>query len=101
MIRPRIGDFVYSENEILLMTVEIEQFAKCRVRGVVFGVLTPAGTVDVELMRNLALFASSNGLEGDSTASASVIANQLNTKQSAFIARLIWWRTKNMVCFLL
>ncbi len=65
MIRPRIGDFVYSENEVLVMTEDIQQFAKCRVQGVVFGALTRTGIVDVELTRKLASLADDNHLQGE------------------------------------
>jgi len=63
MIRPRIGDFVYSENEVLVMTEDIEQFAKCRVQGVVFGALTRTGAIDVELTKKLASLAGDNHLQ--------------------------------------
>lgn len=63
MVRPRIGDFVYSENEVLVVIADIEQFAKCGVQGVVFGALMPNGTVDLDLTKRLALLASSSGLE--------------------------------------
>ncbi|KLO06779.1 hypothetical protein SCHPADRAFT_1002124 [Schizopora paradoxa] len=64
MIRPRIGDFVYSANEVLAMKADIEEFAGCRrVKGVVFGALTPTGTVDVEVTRSLASLSGDRGLQ--------------------------------------
>ena len=43
MIRPRGGDFDYSERELAVMHADIEACKKIGVTGVVFGVLTPAG----------------------------------------------------------
>ncbi len=40
MVRPRGGDFVYSEEEIRQMEVEIDFFKQAGVAGVVFGLLT-------------------------------------------------------------
>jgi copper homeostasis protein len=46
MIRPRAGDFVYSENEFLQMKLAIEQFKKIQVNGFVFGILNSDGTIN-------------------------------------------------------
>ena len=48
MVRPREGNFVYSESEIKQMEVEIEFFKHSGVAGVVFGLLTKSGTIDIE-----------------------------------------------------
>jgi len=53
MVRPRTGDFVYSEEEIGIMLADIHVFKKCGVRGIVTGALTPDGRVDVECMKRL------------------------------------------------
>ncbi len=58
MVRPRGGNFVYSETEILQMEAEIEFFKQSGVAGVVFGLLTDDGAVDVENTRRLAKLAS-------------------------------------------
>lgn len=47
MIRPRIGDFSYSESELDVMIQDIEIFKQEGVAGVVLGVLTKEGEVDV------------------------------------------------------
>ncbi|PVG00933.1 hypothetical protein CPB86DRAFT_805581 [Serendipita vermifera] len=46
-IRPRCGDFVYSEDEMDVMLRDIYVFKSVDVYGVVFGVLEPDGGVDV------------------------------------------------------
>ncbi|KAG5637647.1 hypothetical protein H0H81_003724 [Sphagnurus paluster] len=53
MVRPRTGDFLYSDEEITVMMEEIRIFKKAGVRGVVVGVLDKAGRVDVERMRGI------------------------------------------------
>ena len=58
MVRPRGGNFVYTEAEILEMEMEIEFFKHSGVAGVVFGLLTDDGAVDVENTRRLAKLAS-------------------------------------------
>lgn len=58
MVRPRGGDFVYTEDEIQLMEAEIVYFKESGVAGVVFGLLTKDGTIDVENTRRLANLAS-------------------------------------------
>jgi copper homeostasis protein len=58
MVRPRGGDFVYSEAELLKMESEIEFFKHIGVAGVVFGLLTEDGAVDVENTRRLAKLTS-------------------------------------------
>lgn len=54
MVRPRTGDFVYSEEEISVMLEDIHVFKKCGVRGIVTGALTTDGRVDVECMKRFA-----------------------------------------------
>jgi copper homeostasis protein len=54
MVRPRGGDFIYSEEEIREMEAEIEFFKKSGVAGVVFGLLTEAGEIDVKNTSRLA-----------------------------------------------
>lgn len=48
MIRPRAGDFCYSEAELEQMKREIEAARAAGMNGMVLGILTSAGRVDVE-----------------------------------------------------
>jgi copper homeostasis protein len=57
MVRPRGGDFVYTESEIRQMETEIEFFKQAGVAGVVFGLLTRDGEIDIENTRHLAKLA--------------------------------------------
>lgn len=53
IIRPRGGDFLYTEAEIGSMLLDIELCKQLGVHGVVFGCLTKEGNIDVPLMRRL------------------------------------------------
>ncbi|ESK90940.1 copper homeostasis protein [Moniliophthora roreri MCA 2997] len=53
MVRPRVGDFLYSEYEIDTMVQDIEVFKASGAKGVVFGVLTAEGRVDVNSTKRL------------------------------------------------
>jgi len=53
IIRPRGGDFLYTETEIQTMLQDIEMCKNMKVHGVVFGCLTSDGDIDVDLMRKL------------------------------------------------
>lgn len=57
MIRPRAGNFFYSEKEINQMKTEIDQAKKAGAAGVVFGLLTSENKIDVENTRLLAEYA--------------------------------------------
>ncbi len=58
MVRPRGGDFVYSESEIRQMESDIVFFKNVGVAGVVFGLLTGEKTIDIENTHRLARLAS-------------------------------------------
>ena len=61
MIRPRGGDFLYSDEEFQTMLQDITHARKAGATGVVFGILTADGKVDVE--RTRALVEASEGME--------------------------------------
>lgn len=53
MIRPRGGDFLYSDWELEVMKRDIEQMKSHGADGLVFGALTEDGRVDSELCMEL------------------------------------------------
>ena len=53
MIRPRGGDFVYSEDEFAIMQEDITRCRELEVSGVVFGILTREGNIDLQRTRKL------------------------------------------------
>ena len=53
MIRPRGGDFHYSNYEFHAMKRDISQCQKLSVDGVVFGIVTPEGKIDVKRCKEL------------------------------------------------
>lgn len=53
MIRPRGGDFLYSDLEFEIMKKDIEHCKKIGVEGVVFGLLNADGTIDIPRTKQL------------------------------------------------
>ncbi|WP_020598592.1 copper homeostasis protein CutC [Spirosoma panaciterrae] len=53
MIRPRGGDFLYSDHELAVMKADIELAKAAGADGLVFGLLNADGTVDEERTRHL------------------------------------------------
>lgn len=53
LIRPRFGDFHYTEPELSIMCREVETFSKAGAHGVVIGCLHRDGSLDVDKMRAL------------------------------------------------
>lgn len=62
MIRPRGGDFLYSADEFEIMKEDICIAKKLGADGVVFGILTPEGTIDKERITTLADLARPMGI---------------------------------------
>jgi copper homeostasis protein len=58
MIRPRAGGFCYSAAEFAAMQRDTEIALAEGAEGIAFGILTPAGTVDVERTRQIARLAA-------------------------------------------
>ncbi|MDL2248429.1 copper homeostasis protein CutC [Tyzzerella sp. OttesenSCG-928-J15] len=53
LIRPRFGDFLYSDEEIDEMCAQIKTFSELGANGVVIGALKPDGTLDEEKMKRM------------------------------------------------
>ncbi len=53
MIRPRQGDFLYSKQEIESMLMDIEAAAEANLQGVVFGILSADGKMDIDATKQL------------------------------------------------
>ncbi len=58
LIRPRGGDFLYSEEEFEIMKTDIELCKALKCDGIVVGILTKDGEVDFERTRELVQLAS-------------------------------------------
>lgn len=59
LIRPRFGDFLYSDHEFAQICREVELFGNLGADGVVIGCLLPDGSLDLERMRELKRLAGS------------------------------------------
>jgi copper homeostasis protein len=62
MIRPRGGDFLYSDDEFEIMKEDIRVAREIGADGVVFGILKPDGTIDIERMKTLVNLAHPMGI---------------------------------------
>jgi len=58
IIRPRGGDFVYTDEEVTEMKQDIKQFKKLGVDGFVFGILNPDGSINKSQNQELVNLAS-------------------------------------------
>lgn len=53
LIRPRFGDFCYSDSEFRIMLEEVKMFKEMGADGIVIGILKPDGMLDMERMAAL------------------------------------------------
>lgn len=53
LIRPRFGDFCYTDYEYSIMKEEVRMFRELGAEGVVIGILKPEGTLNMEAMYGL------------------------------------------------
>lgn len=53
LIRPRFGDFCYSDYEFNIIREEIKQFRELGAQGVVIGILRPDGSLNMDKMKEL------------------------------------------------
>ena len=53
MIRPRQGDFIYDQDDMEAMLLDIKAAAQAGLQGVVFGVLTPQGHINMSQAERL------------------------------------------------
>ena len=53
LIRPRFGDFLYTEEEFQVILEEVRQFRQAGAEGVVIGCLTPECSLHMEYMKKL------------------------------------------------
>ena len=53
IIRPRGGDFLYSDIEFEIMKMEVSEMKKIGVNGIVFGILKSNGKIDVERTKEI------------------------------------------------
>ena len=53
LIRPRVGDFIFSDEEFELMKYDIIKFKEMGCKGIVSGVLNDDNTIDVERTKEL------------------------------------------------
>lgn len=62
LLRPRFGDFLYSEEEFELLRRQVRRFAALGADGVVIGMLRPDGTLDEARMAELISLAGGCGV---------------------------------------
>ncbi len=62
MIRPRQGDFLYDDHDMESMLYDIDAAAEAGLQGIVFGMLTTNGDIDVQRAQRIVNHARLNGL---------------------------------------
>jgi copper homeostasis protein len=58
LIRPRFGDFCYSDYEFNIMKEEVKMYRELGAEGIVFAILNPEGTLDLDRMSQIIALAS-------------------------------------------
>lgn len=53
LLRPRFGDFLYSEEELEVLICQAKMFAEAGADNLVIGCLTPDGRLDLEVMKRI------------------------------------------------
>lgn len=53
LLRPRFGDFCYTDQEFSVLKAEAEQFRQMGAQGAVIGILRPDGELDIERLQDL------------------------------------------------
>ncbi|MDY3015581.1 MAG: copper homeostasis protein CutC [Blautia sp.] len=53
LIRPRFGDFCYTDHEFAIIKDSVQQYRELGAEGVVIGILKPDGTLNMEQMKEL------------------------------------------------
>ncbi len=62
MIRPRQGDFLYDDHDMESMLYDIDAAAEAGLQGIVFGMLTANGNIDMKRAQRIVNHARLNGL---------------------------------------
>ncbi len=63
MIRPRQGDFLYDSDDMEAILYDIDAAAEAGLQGIVFGILTADGAINIKQCQRIANHAKLNGLE--------------------------------------
>jgi len=87
MIRPRIGDFVYSADEVDVMLEDIRAFKDIgNVRGFVIGALTRNGRIDSDSVK---LWVTQRGLQAFCSCHLSLVDEILPLEGAAYFISLL------------
>lgn len=62
LVRPRFGDFCYTDHEFQVIRAEVEMFRELGVEGIVIGILRPDGTLNIRQLKELKALAGNMSL---------------------------------------